>query len=303
MSPEIIDQLNSNFQFHQICKFGAYVGTFGTAWSFLQPKSVLGYLGTVTIGIVGGAAGLIITDYAKSKFNDLLNDYYYKKTPVLMNRKAIPHSVAKQALNKLKAGIAFQNYLKSEGLNEKEVLENLSKRMQGGFCQGQSLEILLGLNVNYSLSCQDLLAKIKIVDALYNQLAYESDFTGMLSKHPKIIGGNLIFETFPACAPASFYQQIIEEAALHANSNTVVAGEIRLSTKTSISAHVITFQYSDGHYRFYDAEKGFYSYPTQTEFFEQLRVYLIGNYSTVCSHGFELRVQIIVYGIEKQKLN
>jgi len=299
MTPEIYQKLDSDFNKIKFFQLSSLIGFMGVSWKWIKPQSPLGYIGTFSIGMVGGVSSLIITTIAKDKLYDFANDYWYLEAPKLVDRKAIPKECYEKSFAKLKTTEAFQNYLKKEKSNEKKAFDHLYILSKKGICRGSSIEILSQIGSNYSLSCKDLLERIKVEDALYKQL-FQFMALANPDKEPRIIVGNFFFESFPACAPASVYKSYIENGMKKVKENEVIAGVVRIFLNDAKNGHELTFQCSDGYYRFYDAEKGFYSYPNIDSLFEHLRTFLIRNYSEG-ANGYNLNVQMIVYAVEKQQ--
>ena len=165
MTVNIIKQYDKDFKNDQIYNRLMYIGCIGAALTYFKPKNAYGCLGAFTLGVGSALATMAIANFSKNKFNDFVNDYQYKHAPKLMDRKVIPLDLFNRALDRLKSEDIFQDYLTNEKLNEKEASERLYKGIRRGFCQGQSFELLLALNSNYALSCNDLLEKINVETA------------------------------------------------------------------------------------------------------------------------------------------
>ena len=95
----------------------------------------------------------------------------------------------------------------------------------------------------------------------------------------------------------SVYKYFIEKAVANVKEDEIVAGEICIS---QVKGHVMTFQFSEGCYRLYDAENGFYFYPSAKEFYEHTRNLLLGKHAEFGSKGYNLLVQIKIYAIKKE---
>ncbi len=291
ISDSAFKDINSELSKVPYLKGFCFAGGFALTCAVIKPKSVLGYLGAVTAGILGGFTSIMLQDLAESAFKNLVNDRYYKQAPKLIEGKSISLLIVDKVLERIKKNPNFSKFLVN--ISAEQILGELKK----GSCQGQSIVLLNLLREHYNTSCIDLLKLMKVEDALYQQIIHRYIFAEFYNQFPRIIGGNLHSQLFPAIAPISVYKYFIEKAVANVKEDEIVAGEICIS---QVKGHVMTFQFSEGCYRLYDAENGFYFYPSAKEFYEHTRNLLLGKHAEFGSKGYNLLVQIKIYAIKKE---
>lgn len=228
----------------------AAIGTGVVVCAIVQPVTIIGKLVTVA---GGSLVSFKLFTKTRQVFNDMYNDYYYRKAGPL---KVSPtYRQFTDAYNKIQSHPSFSIYMTEHSLDAVRCSSKLWKQISGTACaSGQVLEMQSKINAG-SRSVDQLTQVMNIQNVIYLELL-------QIVSPPKL---QLFAEQFSRSSSEASLQKLIQR----------VESSGILTFRNEKQKVQILVQSNSG---FYDPHKGFYAYPTSKEFLSQLKIFLINQY-------------------------